>query len=85
MEVFISTQDITTFEGCKAVIEEASKMAPVVAFFNLAVILQDAIFENQTEETFKTSFGPKPIATKYFDELTRRLCPNLKYVPKNFS
>jgi len=41
--------------------------------------LKDAIFENQTEEQFITSFGPKAVATKHLDKLTRTMCPELKY------
>lgn len=42
-------------------------------------MLQDAIFENQDEGKFVTSFAPKAVATKYFDELSRKLCPELQY------
>lgn len=80
VRIHISTADITTFEGCKALIEEGSKIAPIFGIFNLAVVLKDSLFENQTVENFQTSFGAKPVATKHLDELTRRLCPDLKYV-----
>lgn len=76
----ISTADITTKDGCQKLIDEASDLGPVAGIFNLAVVLQDAILENQTEEKFKISFGPKALATKYLDEITRKDCPELKYV-----
>lgn len=41
-------------------------------------VLQDAVFENQTEETFAASAGPKAIATYYLDQLSRKMCPQLE-------
>ncbi|KAG5865371.1 Fatty acid synthase, partial [Gonioctena quinquepunctata] len=78
VNVLISKCDITTREGCRTLLEEAQKLGEVKAIFNLAVVLADAIFENQTEETFATSFGPKPIATRYLDEISRELCSELR-------
>lgn len=40
--------------------------------------MRDGLFENQTAELFKESFGPKAIATTYLDELSRKYCPDLK-------
>ncbi|XP_065219793.1 fatty acid synthase isoform X2 [Planococcus citri] len=76
--VIISTEDITKEEGVKNVIDTANALGPVSAIFNLAVVLQDAVFENQTEETFVASAGPKALATYYFDQLSRKLCPRLQ-------
>lgn len=45
----------------------------------MAVILNDNILENQSADKFFESFGPKVFATRYLDELSRSLCPNLKY------
>ncbi|XP_066144651.1 fatty acid synthase-like isoform X2 [Euwallacea fornicatus] len=73
----ISTEDITTRTGCEALIKEANSIAPVKAIFNLAVVLSDAILENQTKQSFQTSFGPKAHATQYLDEVTRKLCPEI--------
>lgn len=55
------------------------KLGPVGGIFNLAVNLRDAIFENQTAETFADCMAPKAIATKYLDEISRLLCPELQY------
>lgn len=49
-----------------------------MAIFNLAVILADALLENQNEDNFKRALAPKAFATQYLDELSRNLCPNLK-------
>ncbi|NP_001037478.1 p270 [Bombyx mori] len=77
-EIHISTHDITTYTGCEEMIKMANALGHVDAIFNLAVVLKDSIFQNQTPETFKTSFGPKAIATMHLDKVTQKLCPGLK-------
>ncbi|CAK1541813.1 unnamed protein product [Leptosia nina] len=77
-DVQISTHDITTEEGCESMLKMASSMGPVEAIFNLAVILKDSIFQNQTPDTFKASFGPKAQATMNLDKYSKKLCPKLK-------
>ncbi|KAH9640519.1 hypothetical protein HF086_001568 [Spodoptera exigua] len=77
-DVQISTHDVTTESGCEEMLKMALSMGPVHAIFNLAVILKDSIFQNQTPETFKTSFAPKALATMHLDKLSRKLCPDLK-------
>ncbi|XP_050299271.1 fatty acid synthase-like isoform X2 [Anthonomus grandis grandis] len=76
--ITISTKDITTKQGCEDLIKEANSIAPIGAIFNLAVVLRDAILPNQNEESFAASFGPKACATEYLDEITRKLCPQLR-------
>ncbi|KAG5894596.1 hypothetical protein JTB14_038126 [Gonioctena quinquepunctata] len=75
--VKISTANITQREGCVQLISEAEKIGPVAGIFNLAVILQDAMLENQNAAMFETSLGPKAYATKYLDEVSRSSCPEL--------
>ncbi|XP_023309306.2 fatty acid synthase [Lucilia cuprina] len=75
----VSTSDITSYEGCKKLLQEAEEMAPVGGIFNLAVVLHDGIFTNLTKESFMESFAPKAIATKYLDKLSREKCPKLKH------
>ena len=77
--VLISTDDITTKEGCEKLLQQANKIGPVAGIFNLAVVLRDAILENQTIQKFEESLAPKAVATKYLDEISRKLCPNLKH------
>jgi fatty acid synthase, animal type len=55
------------------------KLGPVGGIFNLAVILQDSIFDNQVAEKFVESMRPKAVATKHLDEISRVLCPELQY------
>lgn len=66
-------------EGCKELLKEALKMGPVGGIFNLAVVLRDAIFENQTVESFEESMKPKVDATKHLSEFSQIYCPDLKH------
>lgn len=79
VDVEINTSDITSKLGCEQLIHVASKFGSVAGIFNLAVALQDGIFKNQDSKMFEKSFGPKADATKYLDEISRKLCPNLKH------
>ncbi|CAH0713521.1 unnamed protein product, partial [Brenthis ino] len=76
--VQISTHDVTTEKGCEEMLNMANSMGQVEAIFNLAVILKDSIFQNQTPEKFRISFAPKAEATMNLDKLSRKLCPQLK-------
>lgn len=78
-KVLISTADIATREGCEELLRQANKIGPVAGIFNLAVVLRDSILENQNAQKFEESLGPKAIATKYLDEVSRKMCPNLKH------
>ncbi|CAG9791214.1 unnamed protein product [Diatraea saccharalis] len=77
-DVRISTHDITTESGCEEMILMAKSMGHVDAIFNLAVILKDSVFQNQTADTFKTSFGPKALATMHLDKFSKKHCPGLR-------
>lgn len=55
------------------------KLGEVGGIFNLAVSLQDGIFENQSEEKFENCLAPKAKATKYLDLISQILCPHLHY------
>lgn len=74
----VSTSDITTPQGCKKLLDEALVEGQIGGIYNLAVILQDSILENQTPDKFRESFLPKANATRYLDELSRVLCSQLQ-------
>ncbi|XP_043067726.1 fatty acid synthase isoform X1 [Drosophila bipectinata] len=78
-EIIVSTDDITTKEGCRQLIYRAESLGPVGGIFNLAVTLRDGLFANQNVKQFVECFLPKATATKYLDELSRVLCPELEY------
>lgn len=54
-------------------------LGPIGGIFNLAAVLRDGTFENQDEKKFIECFKPKAHATKYFDELSRKLCPQIQF------
>lgn len=76
--VKVCTEDITTRNGCFALIKEASEMGPIGGIFNLAVQLQDGIIENQNPLKFVKSLAPKADATRFLDEWSRVMCPDLE-------
>ncbi|KAI5631498.1 KR domain-containing protein [Phthorimaea operculella] len=77
-QVEICTSDVTTESGCQDMLKMAASMGPVQAIFNLAVVLNDAVFQNQTPTTFQNSYGPKALTTIYLDKWSRVYCPDLK-------
>ncbi len=42
-------------------------------------MLEDNLFKNQSEESFRKALLPKFTATHYLDEVSRELCPHLEY------
>lgn len=78
MNVVISKDNSTTRKGCESLLMKSQKLGPIEYVFNVAVVLRDKLFENQTPDDFETSFAGKAYATEYLDELTRELCPDLK-------
>ncbi|KAK5637947.1 hypothetical protein RI129_012242 [Pyrocoelia pectoralis] len=75
----VSKEDVTTREGCVEMFKQGNRLGPIESIFNLAVVLQDAILENQSAEMFATAFGPKAVATKLLDEVSREMCPELRH------
>ena len=76
--IIISGKDTSKESDCRYVIEKAEEIAPVDGIFNLAVVLKDAIWDNQTSENFEESFRVKAWTTKNLDIVTRSLCPKLR-------
>ena len=79
VNVLVSTNTSTTYNSAAALIEEASSLGPVGGIFNLAMVLKDAILENQTVESFEIVCEAKVNTTIYLDKLSRKLCPELDY------
>lgn len=77
--MIISTADITTYQGCKNLIVESLAHGGIGGIFNLAAVLHDSGLELQTVDKFFESFRPKVFVTRFLDELSRDLCPNLKH------
>lgn len=53
IQVHVSTADSTTEEGCEKLIQEAQALGPVDGVFNLAMVLRDALMENQDAQKFE--------------------------------
>jgi fatty acid synthase, animal type len=79
VKVMVDTSNISSKTGCEQLIRNSMKLGPVGGIFNLAVLLRDAIFDNQDVEKFIECMAPKAVATKYLDEISRVLCPELQY------
>uniref|UniRef100_A0A8B9BZ50 Fatty acid synthase n=1 Tax=Anser brachyrhynchus TaxID=132585 RepID=A0A8B9BZ50_9AVES len=79
IQVLVSTSDIGTLEGTQLLIEEAMRLGPVGGIFNLAVVLRDAMIENQTPELFWEVNKAKYSGTLHLDWVTRKKCPDLDY------
>ncbi|KAL1485897.1 hypothetical protein MTO96_047180, partial [Rhipicephalus appendiculatus] len=77
--VLISNDDVSTKEGARKIIEKASSMGPVGGIFNLAMVLRDALLENQTEEMYADVCKPKVLGTQCLDDVSRRDCPELDH------
>ncbi|KAG8129130.1 hypothetical protein E2320_015873, partial [Naja naja] len=79
VQVLVSTSDVATLEGAQQLIQEASQLGPVGGVFNLAMVLKDAMLENQTPELFYEVNKPKYSGTLNLDQVTRQRCPKLDH------
>jgi fatty acid synthase, animal type len=77
--VKISTANIATRQGCEELIETAQELGPVGGIFNLAVVIQNATIQDQSEESFRRSFEPKALSTIHLDAISRSSCPKLDF------
>src|SRR5580765_97469 len=68
----VTAADTSKCEDCKYILKFAEEQGPVDAIFNLAVVLKDGIFKNQSPQTFENSFVSKAWTTKKMDELSRK-------------
>ncbi|XP_055326066.1 fatty acid synthase-like [Sitodiplosis mosellana] len=78
-KVIVNIADIGTYQGTKSLLVQSLTYGQIGGIFNLAVVLRDSILENQSVEKFQESIAPKAIATRYFNELSRILCPKLEH------
>ncbi|TGZ54716.1 Fatty acid synthase [Temnothorax longispinosus] len=75
----VTIDDNLKHKDCESILKFAEERAPVDAIFNLAVVLKDCIFQNQSSQTFEDSFKSKAWMTKKMDELSRTICPQLRH------
>ncbi|XP_023584963.1 fatty acid synthase [Trichechus manatus latirostris] len=79
IQVLVSTSNASSLEGARRLIAEAAQLGPVGGVFNLAMVLRDAILENQSPELFQDVNKPKYSGTLNLDRVTREACPELDY------
>lgn len=75
----ISGKDASKPSNCEEILAIAAKQGPVDAIYNLAVVLKDGLWENQTPEAFEESFKAKAWSTRNLDKLSRKMCPKLRH------
>uniref|UniRef100_A0A8C3WD43 Fatty acid synthase n=1 Tax=Catagonus wagneri TaxID=51154 RepID=A0A8C3WD43_9CETA len=79
VQVLVSTSNASSLDGARSLITEATQLGPVGGVFNLAMVLRDAMLENQTPELFQDVSKPKYSGTLNLDRVTREACPELDY------
>jgi len=77
--LIITGADASNHKDCEFILKSAEKQGPLDAIFNLAAVLRDNIFKNQTVASFEESFKEKAWSAKQMDELSRKLCPQLRH------
>lgn len=78
-KIIISNADITTYNGCKNLLVDSLAHGQIGGIFNLAAVLRDSILENQSVSKFQECVAPKAVATRFLNELSRILCPQLQH------
>ena len=79
LDVKVSKLNVIDEQNAVELIKEAEKMGKIGGVFNLAVVLHDALFENQTVETYNEVCKPKVDVTINMDKLTRKLPYKIDY------
>ena len=77
--IVINDYDLTLKSEAKKLIDLATSMGEVGGIFNVAMILNDGLFDRQSAETFERVCKPKVNITKNMDEISRQNCLNLDY------
>ncbi|MBX2836902.1 MAG: acyltransferase domain-containing protein [Gammaproteobacteria bacterium] len=77
--IIVSQRNVAHHDDCQLLLSEAENEAPVAGVFHLAMVLEDALFQNQTEEKFENVLGPKLNGGRHLDDLSRVCCPELEH------
>ncbi|XP_075558776.1 fatty acid synthase-like isoform X2 [Dermacentor variabilis] len=77
--VLVTNDDVSTREGARKIIETGTAMGPVGGIFNLAMVLRDALIENQSAELYADVCKPKVLGTQCLDDVSRSNCPELDH------
>lgn len=79
VQIKIDTNDVTTLDGARKMLSDATGMGKVGGIINLAAVLRDNLIENLTEADYHAVCVPKVDGTKNLDVASRELCPDLDY------
>ncbi|KAH7644723.1 fatty acid synthase-like protein 3 [Dermatophagoides farinae] len=79
IEYRISTKNIANYDDCYRLIEETKTLGIIGGIFNLAMVLEDGMFDNQSIEKFKRVCQPKSDGLKNLDRITREQKIDLDY------
>lgn len=79
VRIIVSQNQAISYASAALLIEEAENLGPVGGIFNLAMVLSDAILENQKPETFDLVCTPKVLTSVNLDKITRKVCSELDY------
>lgn len=77
--VVVSQINASTEKGARELIDLAKTLGPVGGIFNLAMVLNDSMFENQSSEAFAAVGEPKIKGTVNLDTVSRQSCPSIDY------
>lgn len=77
VSVRVLTQDASTSEGAAKLLKEAAAEGPVGGIFHLAMVLKDALLDNQDSSTFRAVNHVKGDGAIAIDKASRTFCPDL--------
>ncbi|XP_074595151.1 fatty acid synthase-like [Brevipalpus obovatus] len=77
--IIVSINDCITIRFVQQLFDSAKKLGPIGGIFNLAMVLSDGMFENQSIESFESVCTPKVHITQNLDTISRQCCPELDY------
>ena len=79
VHIVVSTRDASDSEDCRLLLSESESYAPVGGVFHLAMVLQDALLENQTKDKFRSVLTTKLDGGRHLDYWSRELCQGIEH------
>jgi fatty acid synthase len=78
VQVLVSGKNVANVDEAESLLKEAQAINPVGGVFHLAMVLEDALFINQSVERFQNVYDIKFGGGRNLDRLSRKLCPSLE-------
>ncbi|KAL3210853.1 hypothetical protein MRX96_008597 [Rhipicephalus microplus] len=78
--VLVSNDDVSTKEVARKIADTATAIGLVGGIFNLAMVLRDAMIENQSVERYADVCKPKALGTECLNDVSRKRCPKLDHL-----